>query len=1333
MKYQRWILVLVSLIGFSLIGCSNTGKENGKTKEISPPVNLEAIPGDGSVLLTWSPNTEENLGGYNVYYGTESGVYGPPINVGNVVVDGQLSFRVTGLTNGQIYFFALTAYDKNGKESAFSVERSAIPQVLLGDRTPPSSPRNLTATPGNGMVELIWSPNSETDIFVYEVLYGTSAGVYGEPINAGNVVASDGFVHYVVTGLTNGQIYYFTCRAVDTSGNRSGNAIERSAIPQVLAGDMTPPAAPENLVAIPGDGFVDLQWSANTEEDLFGYRVWFKVAGGNYELPLNVGNVTSYRVTGLTNGTQYVFAVSALDLDGNESSLSIERSAIPTAGLGADTTPPAAPGGLWVIGGNGVAQAGWQANTEADLSGYFVYWGTTSQSYSNFLNVGNRTTWRFTGLTVGQTYYFNVRAYDTSGNLSPYAVEVSAVITANATLHFTEQLDERITFTTLTADIPTRLVGGQVTAESITQVCWNSDVVGWYPNSVACVDFNQGLTDTTITNLPTDSFKRLKGNFAAIVNGQARYFDLTLWQTDPFGGIWSDGQGGLEINITFEDLPPSAPENVTAAPGNSEAIISWQANTENDLAGYRVHYGTASGIYGFHLNVGNTTGYILEGLTNGVTYYIVITAYDRNAHESGYSAEVSVTPNASSGPDTTPPLIPQNLVAEPGDSLVDLYWSTNLDPDLASYRVYWGTQPGSYPNVISGITTTSQSITGLTNGVMYFFAVSAVDTSGNESQLSVERSAIPNGPIEDLTPPNHPVNLVATPGDGVISLQWSENLEPDIGGYKIYYGTAPGSYGAPIDVGNQTNYRLQGLINGTTYYIALTAYDNSPNRNESGYSTEVTATPQANLPPAAPTGLTAVAGDGFIDLAWNANSESDLAGYKVHYGTASGVYNAHLDVGNVLVTRLQSLVNGTTYYIVVTAYDLAGNESSNSEEVNATPNPGPDTTPPAKPQNLSAQPGDALVDLYWSTNIEPDLASYTVYWGTQPGVYPNVISGVTQPNRQVTGLTNGVRYYFAVSAVDTSGNESQKSIERSAVPNGTIPDTTPPDPPVNLVCQGGNQVVNCTWSPNLETDLHHYNIRWGTAHGVYGSPINTGTVTNYQIIGLTNGITYYIVVTAVDTSNNESNYSQEVTAVPTAGGGDTTPPNPPTGLSVTATGDGSVDLSWNANTEPDFWGYKLYYGTSSRNYTTTLNLGNRLSYQVTGLTNGTTYYFALTAYDTSMNESGYSNEVTGVPSGGGGGGDPPPSMPTGFTCSSTIVGQIDCSWNPNPEPDLAGYKICYGDTPSDFPQCRNLGKEQTSTSFAGFLSGSQKCLIVQARDLAGQYSVPAGPICLIVK
>lgn len=73
----------------------------------------------------------------------------------------------------------------------------------------------------------------------------------------------------------------------------------------------------------------------------------------------------------------------------------------------------------------------------------------------------------------------------------------------------------------------------------------------------------------------------------------------------------------------------------------------------------------------------------------------------------------------------------------------------------------------------------------------------------------------------------------------------------------------------------------------------------------------------------------------YVDLAWDSNPEPNLAGYRVYYGTASGKYTNSIDVGKTTAYRLTGLSEGLRYYLAVTAYDTAGNESDLSEEVYA--------------------------------------------------------------------------------------------------------------------------------------------------------------------------------------------------------------------------------------------------------------------------------------------------------------------------------------------------------------------------------------------------------------
>ena len=89
-----------------------------------------------------------------------------------------------------------------------------------------------------------------------------------------------------------------------------------------------------------------------------------------------------------------------------------------------------------------------------------------------------------------------------------------------------------------------------------------------------------------------------------------------------------------------------------------------------------------------------------------------------------------------------------------------------------------------------------------------------------------------------------------------------------------------------------------------------------------------------------------------VTASWNANTESDLGGYKVYYGTQSQNYSNVMDVGKVLSVTITNLDRNKTYYFALKTYDTTGNESNFSSEVQLFIPPLPDTTPPNAPTNV---------------------------------------------------------------------------------------------------------------------------------------------------------------------------------------------------------------------------------------------------------------------------------------------------------------------------------------------------------------------------------------------
>jgi hypothetical protein len=151
-------------------------------------------------------------------------------------------------------------------------------------------------------------------------------------------------------------------------------------------------------------------------------------------------------------------------------------------------------------------------------------------------------------------------------------------------------------------------------------------------------------------------------------------------------------------------------------------------------------------------------------------------------------------------------------------------------------------------------------------------------------------------------------------------------------------------------------------------------------------------------------------------------------------------------------------------------------------------------------------------------------------------------------------------------------------------------------------------------------DVAGYKIFYGTSVNDYSSVIDVGNTLQYSLdsIPLAEGKTYYFIVKAYN-SKGESAESNSISYTL----GDATPPLPPTGLEFDTK---TQILSWEPNDEPDVSGYNFYYGTSSRDYGPPVSLGNVSSHSLSGFEDQT--YGALTATDTSGNESGYSQEVS---------------------------------------------------------------------------------------------------------
>jgi len=189
----------------------------------------------------------------------------------------------------------------------------------------------------------------------------------------------------------------------------------------------------------------------------------------------------------------------------------------------------------------------------------------------------------------------------------------------------------------------------------------------------------------------------------------------------------------------------------------------------------------------------------------------------------------------------------------------------------------------------------------------------------------------------------------------------------------------------------------------------------------------------APAPPAAPTGLKATSGDGQATLTWDA--VTGASSYTIYHSTSAGVtrYGGTPIAGAASGQVISGLTNDTVYYIVVTALDAHG-ESVESAQVMITPHKSAPELPPAAPSGVVASAGNGKIDLAWSSI--KGATSYTIYWSTIPGVTKasgTKIANIVKPPYQHAGLTNGITYYYMVTAGNSAG-ESAPSDEVSADP-----------------------------------------------------------------------------------------------------------------------------------------------------------------------------------------------------------------------------------------------------------------------------------------------------------
>ena len=505
-------------------------------------------------------------------------------------------------------------------------------------------------------------------------------------------------------------------------------------------------------------------------------------------------------------------------------------------------------------------------------------------------------------------------------------------------------------------------------------------------------------------------------------------------------------------------------------------------------------------------------------------------------------------------------------------------------------------------------------------------------TNGIHQQIGA-----PTRPVCTVNPPTAPRTLTASPTNvsGQVKLTWSAPASDggaQVTDYVIQRSANGTSGWATVGdgVSTATTSMVTGLTNGTRYYFRVLAKNAAGNSAWSNIANNIPRTV-----PSEPRTLTATPTNvsGQIRLSWllpavtGGTPVTDYIVQRSPNGT-TGWATITEGVSTATSYTVNALTNGTRYYFRVLAKNLAGN-SPVSNTANNIPR-----TMPSAPRTLAATPTNlsGQIRLAWLAPASNGGSAVTDYIiqrspnGTSGWV--TIIDGVRGTTGYVVpGLTNGTRYDFRVLAHNAAGNSASSNIAIN------IPRTVP-SAPRSLTATTGPGRVTLRWIAPASSGgaaITDYVIQRSPNGTTAWVTINDGVraTTGYVVTGLTNGTRYYFRVLAKNTAGTGPS-SNVVNAIPR------TVPSAPRTLTATPNNmSGQMRLTWLAPASNGFSAVTDYIVQRSPNGSSgwvTVNDGVQATtgYTVTGLVNGTRYYFRVLAHNAAGNGLS-SNVVNQIP------------------------------------------------------------------------------------------------------
>jgi hypothetical protein len=465
--------------------------------------------------------------------------------------------------------------------------------------------------------------------------------------------------------------------------------------------DTTPPSVPAGITATPtSTTSVVLSWTASSDDfSVDGYQVF------RNGTQITTTTESNYTDTGLSSGTTYHYTLTAFDAAGNTSAQSSDTPATTSGAV------PTAPQSLSASSGNTHVSLSWSAPSSdggSSLTQYLVYDRFTGSStfvlYAT--TTFSQTTSTVFSLMNGQAYDFEILAQNSVGTSTPSNVATSTPITVpTAPLNATSTPGNG--FATVSVSTPASDGGSAIflyTASSTDS------------NNVLVTSTNRFISVPNLTN--------------------ATPYTFVVFATNLAGN--SPNSSSTTVTPVNTSTAPSAPQSLTAIPGNQQIALSWSTPSSDggsSLTGYQV-YDRFTGSSTFVLYATTTqsqTTSTVASLTNGQAYDVQVLAVNAIG-TSSRAFQSDLVP-------FTVPDVPISLSASAGNAEATVSFSPGSNGG-STILFYTAT---SDPSNISATSTGSPVVVpGLVNGQAYTFTVTATNAAGPSAASSPSNAVIPN-------------------------------------------------------------------------------------------------------------------------------------------------------------------------------------------------------------------------------------------------------------------------------------------------------------------------------------------------------------------------------------------------------------------------------------------------------------------------------------------------------------------------------------------------------------------------------------------------------------